>query len=62
MLALPGRRHVGLGIFPKARNSANTKASKRSVFLVDSAITRSFLGWASTTFSASGSISSANQR
>ena len=39
----------------RARNSARIWASRRSVFLVLSAITRSFLGLASTTFSAKGS-------
>ena len=45
----------------RARNSARTWASRRSVFLVDSAMTLSFLGFASTIFSASGSTSSTNQ-
>ena len=49
------------GIMSRTRNSVRTWASRRSVFLVLSAITLSFLGLASTTFSAKGSTSSTNQ-
>ena len=61
VLPLPGRGLVGLGDHVQDQEFGQDLGIRRSVLLVLSAITLSFLGLASTTFSAKGSTSSTNQ-